>query len=71
MAAYWGNEVEDAARLEAALQRIAEARRALLKSAPSEAPQAILSPAATEEAARRLDSLIAEIRAVLGKDAAD
>lgn len=67
--------MEDAARLESALLRIAQARQAAreaaLNAAPPEPPEGTLSPAATEEAARRLDTLIADIRAVLGKDTAD
>jgi hypothetical protein len=67
MATYWGHDVEDAARLEAALQRIAQAREAARKDqVPLAQP-----PVATAEAARRLDSLIADIRALLGKDSAD
>ncbi len=65
---HWGVVVEDAARLEAALDRIA--RTALMK--PAAKPDAASGPTPeTEQAIQRLDALIADIRAALGKDAAD
>ena len=54
---------DEAARLEAALDRIALARPRLhARSAPDQG---------TAELARRLDALIAELRQVLGRDSAD
>lgn len=57
-------KADEAARLEAALERIARSRSAAL---PGQAPAA----ENTAELARRLDGLIAELRAVLGRDGAD
>jgi hypothetical protein len=71
MAAHWGNGVEDAARLEAALERIALARQTARSTENASAEAGSVDHAATREAARRLDSLIADIRALLGKDTAD
>jgi len=55
-------EHEDAARLEAALDRIWHA--GALRPSPAHAK-------GTTELATRLDALIAEIRTALGKDSAD
>jgi hypothetical protein len=63
MADHWSHGTEDAARLEAALDRIGRFRRS-----PA-APNASSPPVA--DLAHRLDALIAELRAALGTDAAD
>jgi hypothetical protein len=62
MAGHWGHVEEDAARLAAALERLARLRPAGLT------PEA---GRGTADLARRLDALIAELRGVLGKEAAD
>ncbi len=54
---------QEAARLEAALDRIART--------PSHGPPVGSSKATTADLARRLDALIAELRQVLGRDSAD
>ena len=60
-----GNTLADeAARLEAALERIAGSRPA---ATPGQAP----AHASNIDLTRRLDSLIAELRTVLGRDGAD
>jgi len=69
MAGHWGHVEEDAARLAAALERLARVRPARLVAQPREA-----LPGAGQETAdlaRRLDVLIAELRGALGKEAAD
>ncbi len=62
MAGHWGHVEEDAARLAAALERLARLRPARLT------PEA---GGDTADLARRLDALIAELRGALGKEAAD
>ena len=60
-----GNTMADeAARLEAALERIARSRS---QATAGHAP----APSGTADLARRLDALIAELRTVLGRDSAD
>ncbi len=63
MADYWGQVSNDAARLEAALERLGRLR-------PIH-PADIAPTPATAELAARLDALIAELRAALGSVAAD
>jgi hypothetical protein len=67
MAGHWGHVEEDAARLAAALERLAKLRpaRRTAQGAPADAGP---DPA---DLARRLDALIAELRGALGKEAAD
>ena len=55
---------DEAARLEAALERIALSR-------PASVPGQTAASADTADLARRLDALIAELRSVLGRDGAD
>jgi hypothetical protein len=69
MADHWGHVEEDAARLAAALERLARLRPARLPGQGQEAAQ--VAPRDTAELARRLDALIAELRGALGKEAAD
>ena len=54
---------DEAARLEAALERIALSR-------PACVPGLAAPSAGTTDLARRLDALIAELRSVLGRDGA-
>ena len=54
---------DEAARLEAALDRIARAKPRASQAGPADPNRAAL--------ARRLDGLIAELRQVLGRDSAD
>lgn len=65
MADYADSTEQDAARLEAALARIARARSARPAAAGKPAAQADVDLRA------RLDDLIAELRGVLGRDLAD
>jgi len=63
MANHWGQADTDAARLEAALNRLARLR-------PPRPPESYPTPAAAELAGR-IDTLIAELREALGKNTAD
>ena len=58
-----GTGQEEAARLESALERISHAR--------TRRPAALPPPPPDAQLAGRLDALIAEIRAALGRDSAD
>ncbi len=68
MAGHWGHLEEDAARLAAALERLARLRPAKVTETPDVADDAALPDPA--ELAYRLDALIAELRGALGKDLA-
>jgi len=62
----------EAARLEAALERIAKARFSLPASGSTSSADSEASDSIDRKAlAGRLDQLIAEIRAALGRDTAD
>ncbi len=63
-----GDTADEAFRLEAALERIARHRQPAPDTAGSPVHRAGVDRAGL---ARRLDSLIAELRAVLGRDSAD
>jgi hypothetical protein len=69
MAGHWGHVEEDAARLAAALERLARLRPTGREAQIEPAQQG--DPAALSELAGRLDALIVELRGALGKDAAD
>ncbi len=66
MADYADSTEQDAARLEAALARIARAR-----AAPRPAQASAAGQAETADLRARLDDLISELRSVLGRDSAD
>jgi hypothetical protein len=68
MSGHWGLVEEDAARLAAALERLAR-----LRPAKAPVPAAMADDAALPDPAElafRLDALIAELRGALGKDLA-
>jgi hypothetical protein len=69
MAGHWGHVEEDAARLAAALERLARLRPAKPMGQVHEGPPG--AGQAMGELAHRLDALIAELRGALGKEAAD
>ncbi len=63
MADHWGQVTNDAARLEAALERLGRLR-------PPHPPEIVPTPS-TADLASRLDALITELRAALGSAVAD
>jgi hypothetical protein len=65
MAGHWGHVEDDAARLAAALERLARLRPA------GASGHAHAGRPDMAELARRLDALITELRGALGKEAAD